>query len=188
MQPSITKSSIIPTPGLCRVFSRGRARLWGTDPRCWHNQRLRRSSGRLRVRTASALISAVRRPLQRVEVELRHLASLRSPASPGRGHCRRAPRPARWAPPAGTARTLLQPIALSRLAALGELAPVVVDVLRGLAVDHKRDRLIELELRPTVQRHEWPAVQSLNATVITSPFLLDGLSAAVRVTAVMLSL
>jgi hypothetical protein len=39
-------------------------------------------------------------------------------------------------------------------AAVGELAPVVVDLVLRFAVDLKRDRLVELELRAAVERHE----------------------------------
>ena len=45
---------------------------------------------------------------------------------------------------------VLQPAALALFAAVGELVPVVVDLVLVGAVDQERDRLVEGELRATV--------------------------------------
>src|SRR5690606_25703860 len=52
----------------------------------------------------------------------------------------------------GQAVAVLQPPARPLLTALGELAPQLVDLLLRLAVDKERDRLVEGELRPAVER------------------------------------
>src|SRR5581483_8092048 len=59
----------------------------------------------------------------------------------------------------GDAEAVLEPAARPLLAALGERAPVVVDLLLVGAVDDERDRLAEGELRPPVQRQERLAVE-----------------------------
>src|SRR5262249_10538773 len=45
----------------------------------------------------------------------------------------------------------LQPAARPLLAALGEPAPEIVDLLLGLAMDLERDRLVEFEMRAAVE-------------------------------------
>src|SRR5206468_7080202 len=49
---------------------------------------------------------------------------------------------------------VLDPAALTFGAARAELRPELVDLLLSVAADGERDRLVELELRPTVERDE----------------------------------
>ena len=59
----------------------------------------------------------------------------------------------------GQAVLVLEPAARALLAALGELVPVVVDLVLVGAVDQQRDRLVEGELRAAVDGGELLAVE-----------------------------
>ena len=93
-----------------------------------------------------------------------------SPPSPARGL---VPEPDRHNQ-SGEPVLVLQPAAPAGLAALRELAPVVVDVLRDLAADYERDRLVELELRPAFERDERLAVKLEGHRHHTTPFVRRG--------------
>ena len=54
----------------------------------------------------------------------------------------------------GEAEFVLEPAARAFLAARRQLAPEMIDLGLAVAIDLERDRLVELEMRSAVQRHE----------------------------------
>jgi len=60
----------------------------------------------------------------------------------------------------GDAVFVFQPAALLRVLvpAFGKLAPIVIDLFLGLAIDLKRNRLVEFEHRPAIERGKRLAV------------------------------